>query len=221
MDLVFETNGKGYLGWLINFPGSYIRGKTIEDARSKIDNEITEYCNWLDLIKPECITIESELIYNSELMIEDADSDIIFDTEKLMYNSLQEFERDLENILISARKTEEIFNKSNPKDIIDYSMVRKTFYGNVYTSINEQFRHIVNVQNYYLGQISEGININNDITNTRKLMTNIIKDKYNKEGNILYKLENEEWTIKKVIRRTIWHDRIHAKAIKRIGERIN
>ena len=218
MTIAFETNGKGYLGWLIDFPGSYIRGKTLEDARAKIDNELIEYFNWLEIVKPNNITIENELIFNSKLMIEDADSDIIFENEKIQYNSLKEFENDLDSILISAKKTDQIYRKSNPKDIIDYTMVRKTFYGSVYKSINEQFNHIVNVQNYYLGQILEEININNDIVNTRKLMINVIKEKYLKEGNLLYKNENEEWTIKKIIRRTIWHDRIHAKAIARIAK---
>lgn len=40
---------------------------------------------------------------------------------------------------------------------------------------------------------------------------------FNKEGNArVYNIDNEEWTIKKVLRRFIWHDRIHAKSMVKI-----
>ena len=35
MKVVYETNGKGFLGWIENLPGAYVRGKTIEEARNK------------------------------------------------------------------------------------------------------------------------------------------------------------------------------------------
>jgi hypothetical protein len=41
------------------------------------------------------------------------------------------------------------------------------------------------------------------------------------EGNALHVYEGESWTIRKIIRRTIWHDRIHARAMKRMDERLS
>jgi hypothetical protein len=32
----------------------------------------------------------------------------------------------------------------------------------------------------------------------------------------VYNVDNEAWTLKKILRRFIWHDRIHGKAIHRI-----
>jgi len=40
MNILYETNSLGYLGWIIDLPGAYIRGKTLADARLKISQEI-------------------------------------------------------------------------------------------------------------------------------------------------------------------------------------
>jgi len=43
---------------------------------------------------------------------------------------------------------------------------------------------------------------------------------FRKEANSrVYNVENEEWTLKKILRRFVWHDRIHGKAITRILEK--
>jgi hypothetical protein len=48
-----------------------------------------------------------------------------------------------------------------------------------------------------------------------KLRT-IFRGRNNEE---IYDVDNELWTLKKIVRRFIWHDRIHAKAIARIQEK--
>jgi len=47
-----------------------------------------------------------------------------------------------------------------------------------------------------------------------------LKTKYAEEGNKLYHYDEEDWTIRKIIRRIIWHDRIHSKAIERMEKRL-
>lgn len=219
MTVLYETNGKGFLGWITDYPGAYIRGKTLEEARSKIDNEIKEYGEWINEVIRNG-EIGHEKILQSSLMIEDADSDAIFDNEKEEYETKERFEKECEWALISARKVEEIYMSCMDKDSIDKTMIRKTFYGDVYCTIGTQYKHIVDVQQYYLDQIGCKANIEMNIVDGRGNTLNEIKYKYIKEGNALYKYPQEEWTIRKVIRRLIWHDRIHAKAIKRMSIRI-
>jgi hypothetical protein len=43
---------------------------------------------------------------------------------------------------------------------------------------------------------------------------------YRKNNNsLIFEIDNELWTLKKVLRRFIWHDRIHGKAMIRILEK--
>ena len=44
-----------------------------------------------------------------------------------------------------------------------------------------------------------------------------VTELYTKNGNSdRFHIDGEEWTLKKILRRFIWHDRIHGKAIVRI-----
>ncbi len=69
MKIVYETNGKGVLGWLVDLPGAYIRGRTIDEARSKIEQEITDYENWLG-IKTESDDEYTESVQECNLKVE-------------------------------------------------------------------------------------------------------------------------------------------------------
>jgi predicted RNase H-like HicB family nuclease len=218
MRIIYETNGKGFLGWLVDLPGAYIRGSTIEEARSKIDREIMAYESWLG-IKEESAEEYTESIQECKLHVEDADTDILFDTELIDFEGLKDFEHWCTLISASGTKADTIYKSCQYKDYVDPHMVRKTFYGNVYSTINGQFAHIIQVQNYYLAQIGTGIEIGNDLVSSRRDFVEKLKEKYLKEGNRLYQNEEEDWTTKKIVRRIIWHDRIHAKAIERIEQR--
>lgn len=218
MKIVYETNGKGVLGWLVDLPGAYIRGRTIDEARSKIEQEITDYENWLG-IKTESDDEYTESVQECNLQVEDADSNILFDTEQIDFKSLDDFEYWCKLVSVSATKADNLYKSCQYKDFVDPHMVRKTFYGDVYSTINEQFAHIINVQNYYLAQIGTGIETGNDLLSSRRGFIEQLRRKYLAEGNRLYKNEEESWTIKKIVRRIIWHDRIHAKAIGRMEKR--
>lgn len=220
MHIIYETNGLGFLGWITDLPGAYIRGKTLEEARGKVNKEIALYNEWLNFERAVDMQINEE-IKKSDLHIEDADSDIIFDSELIDFAKKDDFLFWCDKVLISGTKTEEIYKRMKNKSLIDITMKRKTFYGDVYCTINDQYRHIVNVQNYYLNQIGTEMNIADELRLNRMEFIGKLKEKYLKEGNKLYRNESEDWTIKKLIRRTIWHDRIHIRAIERMEKRLN
>jgi len=48
VDVVFETNGRGCLGWLVDPPGAFVRGPAVAESRAKIGPEIGARCAWLD-----------------------------------------------------------------------------------------------------------------------------------------------------------------------------
>jgi hypothetical protein len=53
----------------------------------------------------------------------------------------------------------------------------------------------------------------------RDLGLESLADLFRENGNSKITRDNEDWTLKKVLRRFVWHDRIHGKAITRILEK--
>jgi predicted RNase H-like HicB family nuclease len=220
MEIVLETNGKGFLGWIVELPGAYVRGKTIDEAKGKIDKEITEYQKGLNMpMKREIIT--KETIMESKLAIEDADSDIILEYDIIDYENVERLNDDCNKILISANKVEEIYKNCKYKDTVDKTKIRKTFYGDVYSTISQQYKHIINVvHEYYLYNIGIDVEKEGNIIENRLKAIKTLRDKYEKEKSKYYNRPEESWTLRKVMRRIIWHDRIHGKAMERMENKI-
>lgn len=220
MNILYETNGVGFLGWIVELSGAYVRGRTIEEARSKIEKEIADYGNWLG-IKVQKTGPYVETIKKCGLHVEDADTSVIFDTELVDFKNLNDFDYWCNLVLVSGLKAEGTYKLCRHKHSVDIKMVRKTFYGDVYSTIQGQFEHIVDVQNYYLGQINAHIDLEQELQTSRNKFVDQLKIKYLSEGNKLYHYVEEDWTIKKIVRRIIWHDRIHTKAMERMEKRLN
>ena len=82
INCVWEHNGNDTLLYAVDFVGAYTRGETLEAAVRKMQEEITSYLNWCGK-KAETsmdIAIIEEKV--SSLAICDADSDVLFESEK-------------------------------------------------------------------------------------------------------------------------------------------
>ena len=82
MRCVWEHNGSDTLLYSVDYVGAYTRGNSLEAAISKMEAEITAYSSWSG---QDCIHhAEIEIIQekNSDLRIADADSDVLFDSER-------------------------------------------------------------------------------------------------------------------------------------------
>lgn len=219
MNIEYETNGLGFLGWITDLPGAYLRGATIGEARAKIGRETADYAEWLGIrVSPPAGLTES--VHKSGLHVEDADSDIIFESEKTGFANMEEFDRWCALVRVSGARAEEVYEDCGHRDVPDPRLQRATFYGEAYPTVRTQFAHIVDVQNYYLAQIGTGIRLGGGLKDSRPEFAEQLRAKYLSEGNRLYSSDAEEWTIKKIIRRIIWHDRIHARAMQRIEARM-
>ena len=97
LEAVLEYNEKGCLVYLQNLPGAFSRGKTAEEAFAKLPAESARFEHWKtgkkspENFEHEC-TVFTVLKKESTLNTEDADSDVIFDTERQPL-SLEEYER--------------------------------------------------------------------------------------------------------------------------------
>lgn len=217
VEVAVEFNDKGYLVHFVGFPGAFVRGRTLEDAISKVQEEIASYLRWLEqeaaFESVEVIVIQEK---ESVLEIQDGDTDIIIESETKPL-SLSEYLELKRLALKSAQNFQTLFD-SIPEKTIPLVPERRTFYGYVPRSALEMYEHTKNVNSYYFGEI--GIEVGNgpDIFFCRaegfqKLegMPNYLENKV-VEGSY-----GEFWSLKKVLRRFIWHDRIHAKAMYRSG----
>ena len=152
----------------------------------------------------------------SDLNICDADTDAIFRCETLPM-SLDEYLHLKHLALKSAEDFLTLYNSVSNKEI-GCLPERKTFYGTVPRTATEMYEHTKNVNNYYFGEI--GIECDNDgnILTRRRRGFELLEQKTNfLENKPVVGSYDEVWSLKKMLRRFIWHDRIHAKAMYRMA----
>ena len=82
------------------------------------------------------------------------------------------------------------------------------------------YRHTKNVNAYYWGEI--GVHADNEgtILECRRKGFALLETSDDYLSNKVFDGSyGEQWTLAKVLRRFIWHDRIHAKAMYRMGQK--
>jgi hypothetical protein len=218
--VAFETNGKGYLGYIVELPGAFIRGETEEEALKKVPREVSSYLRWLDTKPMEDYSVQVIQMHQSNLTVEDADSEILLEADK---GALEEgkYKNLLDIVLHSGETFLRIYESAVFRDWVDESRIRKTFYGQNPKTIREIFEHVKRCQYYYLSRMRmEFETEEEDFRKIRPFCLQKLQDLYRQHNNLLIvAIDNEQWTLKKVLRRFIWHERIHARAIMRILER--
>ncbi len=216
---VWEHNGNDTLLYAIDYPGAYTRGKNKEEAVLKMQKEICSFLNWCDTPISESISVVIEQEKASKLEISDADSDVIFDTERTPL-TMEEYLELKSLALKSAICFQKLFDSIPDKDKTDLQ-TRNTFYGEIPRTAKEMYEHTKNVNSYYFGEIGLNTDNNGSIYECRKRGFDRLErnsDFLNLpifDGNY-----GEEWSLNKVLRRFVWHDRIHAKAMYRMAIRI-
>lgn len=217
ISVAFETNGKGFIGFIVQLPGAYVRGKTEEEALSKVGSEVQSYAKWLGVGPPVRYEVLVSQRHPCALTVEDADSEILLEEDKSPMNDRKFMElHDL--VSYSAETFHALFRSAELENWVDEGRIRKTFYGDVPKTIREIFDHVNGTQYYYLSRANlrpkEQVG---DFLQTRQNCLNSIRELYEQQRNDqVFQVDNEEWTLMKILRRFIWHDRIHGKAIVRI-----
>lgn len=213
---VCEYNDGGCLVYAENFPGAFVRGRNYKNAIASFPKEIESYLLWregdFDEEPVEIELVEEKL--NEELNICDADSDIIFSSEKEPLTR-EEYNRLKVLALRSAMDFDRLYD-SIPDKKMRLRPERETFYGKIPSTAEEMYLHTMNVNSYYFGEI--GIDAENgpDILSCRSAGFAALEKTESFLENPVYEGSyGEEWSLRKMLRRFIWHDRIHAKALYR------
>jgi hypothetical protein len=211
-----ETNGKGYIGFLVELPGAFVRGRSESELLEKVPGEVRSYLEWLGT--PSEHRVQGTIVesHRCKLTVEDADSEILLAADRGQME-LDEFRRLAGIVSLSGKTFSSLYNSAQFKDWVDPSRRRDTFYGKTPSTIREIFDHVKNSQHYYLSRIGLEVAREGSFDEVREEGMVKIRGLFDTQGNSReYRMEGESWTVKKVLRRLVWHDRIHGKAIMRI-----
>lgn len=215
---VWEHNGNDTLLYAISPVGAYTRGKSKENALEKMRQEVIAYLKWQKVSIPTEIFVEIVQEKCSDLNIADADSDVIFETETLPLK-MEEYIMLKQLALKSAEDFLELY-LSIPNADISSNLSRKTFYGKVPRTAREMYEHTKNVNSYYFAEIGIDADNNGTIYGCRKRGFELLEKSADFLNNSVVKGSyGEMWSLRKVLRRFLWHDRIHAKAMYRMAQK--
>ena len=97
---------------------------------------------------------------------------------------------------------------------------RSTFYGAVPRTAQQMYEHTKSVNEYYFAEIDVDADNEGTILDCRRRGFEALEAKPDfLENPVIEGSYGESWTLRKVLRRFIWHDRIHAKAMYRMTVR--
>ena len=219
INCVWEHNGRDTLLYAVDFVGAYTRGETLEAAVRKMQAETCSYLKWCGkkAVTSMDIAIIEEKV--SELAICDADSDVLFESEKAPLTA-EEYKKLKALALKSAQDFLALYD-SVPDKNATAAPERKTFYGKVPRSANEMYEHTKNVNTYYFAEIAVDADHDGNIYECRKRGFEALESNPDFLQNTVRKGSyGEDWSLRKVLRRFIWHDRIHARAMYRMAIKV-
>ena len=216
---VWEHNGNDTLLYAVDYIGAYTRGESLEIAKAKMPGEIVSYLKWLGEDTSDNIEVVITQEKDSELAIKDADSDVLFESEKAPL-AADEYEK-LKALALKSAKDFLSLYESIPDKSATAIAERKTFYGQVPRTADEMYMHTKNVNEYYFAEIEVDADNGGTIYECRKRGFEALEKKPDFLQNaVIEGSYGEDWSLRKVLRRFIWHDRIHARAMYRMAVRL-
>lgn len=216
IECVWEHNGEDTLLYAGSLPGAYTRGESLEAALRKMDREAISYLRWTGVPDPERVAVEIVQERVSSLEIRDADSDVLFESEKVPLS----FEEYAQLKALALRSAEDFLAlyEAVPDKTRSCLPVRQTFYGQVPRTAEEMYIHTKSVNSYYFGEIGVEADNEGTIADCRRRGFAALEAMPDFLANhVVCGSYDEDWTLRKVLRRFIWHDRIHARAMYRMA----
>ena len=216
INCVWEHNGDDSLLYADNFAGAFSRGASKEEAILKMPEEIRRFRLWRGETPADDYEIAIVQEKESGLQIRDADSDVLFTTEKEPL-SAAEYQH-LKSLAMKSAGDFYLLYSSFPDKHRSALPCRKTFYGSVPRTAEEMYQHTKNVNEYYFSEIGVEADNEGSIVLCREKGFEALEavPEYLSLEPVTGSY-GEGWSVRKVLRRFIWHDRIHAKAMYRMG----
>lgn len=215
---VWEHNGNDTLLYANNVIGAFTRGTSKEEAIAKMEAEVRLFLQWSGKEVPLDIFVSVVQEKDSTLMIRDADSDVLFDTERGPMTASEYAE--LKALALKSADDFERLYRQIPDKHKSALTARPTFYEKTPVTAWEMYKHTRGVNRYYFGEIGVEIDEEGGIADCRRrgFVTLETTEDY-LENRVFCGSYDEEWSLRKVLRRFLWHDRIHAKAMWRMARK--
>ena len=214
IDAICETNGKGWLIWAAQCPGAFARGATETKRWPSCRATCGASCAGRRACRGHHRYAGRPI--ESSLHTEDADSDLLLEADCAPMTEADYAAAKL-LVLKSARDFCTLF-ESIPNPDISPRAPRTSFYGPVPRTPREMYDHTNSTTAYYMAAF--GIPFENmpDLYANRLQALAEIEDREELlTGRICTAPDGERWTLRKLLRRFLWHDRIHARAMWRMA----
>lgn len=213
---IWEHNGGDSILYADNFIGAFTRGSSLKEAERKMPEEIRRFQLWKGITPFDFYDIEVVQEKQSDLQIKDADSDVLFHTEKAPL-SAEEYHY-LKSVAMKSAEDFHALYLSFPDKSKSSNPMRKSFYGDVPRTAEEMYHHTKSVNSYYFSEIGVDADNEGSIMSCRARGFDALETIPNfLSMEVVTGSYDEQWSVRKVLRRFIWHDRIHAKAMYRMG----
>lgn len=215
---VWEHNGGDSILYADRFAGAFTRGASREEAVRKMPEELRRYLLWRGEAPPDNCEVEIVQEKDSALQIGDADSDVLFLSEAAPLGD-EEYQALKALALRSAEDFYALYRAFPDRNRSDLPF-RKTFYGPLPRTAEEMYQHVKNVNEYYFAEVGAAADNEGTIVSCRArgfASLEAIPDFLSlapAAGSY-----DELWSVRKLLRRFLWHDRIHARAMYRMGIR--
>lgn len=214
MRAALEYNDRGCMLFSLDCPGAFARGVDRQEVIAKLPQDVASFCRWADWTLPDGPVEIIERKYQPEIRVEDADGDILFAGERLPLTA-EEYEPLRALVLYSAQCLDLLYASIPDKDAL-LAPPRETFYGEYPNTARKMFDHTNGVTAYYVGELGA------EMENLPGCYENRLRGLIAAEGlSGFLTLPPQEgsygewWTPRKALRRFLWHDRLHARAMYR------
>lgn len=215
MNAVLEYGAAGCMLFSADCPGAYARARTKQEAMAKLPSDISAFCRWAGYPAPSSMLVKVEQeVYQPELHVEDADGNVLFDRECLPLT--QDEYTPLRALVLRSAQCLDALYAAIPNPDTPLAPARTTFYGAYPNTARAMFDHVNNCTGYYTAALGAECPIQPRCYDTRLLGLEAVEalPGYLTMG-IHTAPDGEAWTPRKLIRRYLWHDRIHARALFR------
>ena len=214
---IWEHNREDSLLYAENYIGAFARGPSLEEAILKMPLEIKRFQLWKGEALDDDPVIEIVQEKETDLQIKDADSDVLFDSEAAPLRA-EEY-RYLKSAAMKSAEDFQTLYEAFPDKNRSANPKRKTFYGDAPRTAEEMYLHTKNVNAYYFSEIGVDADNEGTIISCRARGFEMLEDIPDfLSSAVTTGSYGEQWSVRKVLRRFIWHDRIHAKAMYRMGK---
>lgn len=217
LNALLEWNDGGVTLWSLVYPGSFARGETAAEAARKLPAACRRYRLWAKL-PLETAVREDEVRCTRKIKVDanlaEGFTTVLFPEEKLpmdmaRYTALKTL------CLKSARDWEALFASIPQKDRALVKS-RRTLYGKIPATAREMLAHVAEGQRAYAACFGIDLTDGQGLLSDRKRLFAALEAQPGYLADrVVVGPDGESWTLSKLLRRLLWHDTIHGRALYR------